>query len=394
MQEHHLVSQRQRRGQRLRVRPQPHRIAARLHRDHDARVTHLGTQAFQRGGDRGRVMGEIVVDGDAVIAADHFHAALDAAEARQRRNHVGRRHAHSVCGSQRSQAVEHVVAAQQRPVHIAHCLPAVVYAEGAAIGGQQLGMPFQRRVEAEALDRGPAAHRQHFGQMRVLAVDDQSATRRHRAHQVVELALDRGHVREDVGVVVFKVVEDGHQRPVVHELAALVEERGVVLVGLDHELAALAQPGGDAEILGDAADQETGRTTRAFQQPGEDGGGGGLAMGTCHGQGVATRQYLFGQPLRSRNVALAGVEHGLNGGIAAREGVADHHVIGAGRHAVGAVALVQGDAQLLELGRHWRIDGLVAAADRMAQFPRQGGHAAHEGAGDCKDMYAAHDRGL
>jgi hypothetical protein len=57
----------------------------------------------------------------------------------------------------------------------------------------------------------------------------------------VELALDRRHVREDVGVVVFKVVEDGHQRPVVHELAALVEEGGVVLIGLDHELAALAQ---------------------------------------------------------------------------------------------------------------------------------------------------------
>jgi hypothetical protein len=75
--------------------------------------------------------------------------------------------------------------------------------------------------------------------------------------------------------------------------------------------------------------------------------------------------------LRAGNVALAGVEHGLHGGIAARQRVADHHFIGAGRHAVGAVALVQGDAQLFELGRHRRIDGLVAAADRMAEFPRQ-----------------------
>ncbi|KAG1167569.1 hypothetical protein G6F35_017696 [Rhizopus arrhizus] len=117
-------------------------------------------------------------------------------------------------------------------------------------------------------------------------------------------------------------------------------------------------------------------------------------MGTGHGQGVTPRQHPFGQPLRAGNVALASVKHGLHGRVAPRQRVADHHLIGAGRHAVGAIALVQGDAQLFQLGGHRRIDGLVAAADRMAQFPRQGGHAAHEGAGDCKDMYAAHDRGL
>ncbi|KAG0933551.1 hypothetical protein G6F31_016292 [Rhizopus arrhizus] len=109
-------------------------------------------------------------------------------------------------------------------------------------------------------------------------------------------------------------------------------------------------------------------------------------MGTGHGQGVTPRQHPFGQPLRAGNVALASVKHGLHGRVAPRQRVADHHLIGAGRHAVGAIALVQGDAQLFQLGGHRRIDGLVAAADRMAQFPRQGGHAAHEGAGDCKDM--------
>ncbi|MNT11005.1 hypothetical protein D3C72_1458630 [compost metagenome] len=117
-------------------------------------------------------------------------------------------------------------------------------------------------------------------------------------------------------------------------------------------------------------------------------------MGAGHGQGVAARQDLLGQPLGAGNVALAGIQDGFHGRVAARQRVADHHLPSALRHAVGAVALVQGDAQLLELGRHRRIDGLVAAADRMAQFPRQGGHATHEGAGDCKDMYAAHDRGL
>ena len=93
------------------------------------------------------------------------------------------------------------------------------------------------RRRPKRLDRRPATHRQHFGQVRVLAIDDQPAATRHGAHEVMELALDRGDVGKDVGVVVFEVVEDRDQRPVVDELAALVEERGVVFVGLDHELA-------------------------------------------------------------------------------------------------------------------------------------------------------------
>ncbi|KAG0734089.1 hypothetical protein G6F23_012718 [Rhizopus arrhizus] len=115
VQEHHFIGQCQRRRQRLCMCTQPHRVAARLHRDHDACIADLGTQAFQRGGDRRRVMGEVVVDGDAINAADHFHAALDAAEPRQRRDHISRRHAYRMRGRQRGQAVEHIVPAPQRP---------------------------------------------------------------------------------------------------------------------------------------------------------------------------------------------------------------------------------------------------------------------------------------
>ncbi|MCY1458182.1 hypothetical protein D9M71_755420 [compost metagenome] len=52
---------------------------------------------------------------------------------------------------------------------------------------------------------------------------------------MMELALDRRYVREDISVVEFKIVEDRYQRPVVNELAALVEERGVVFVGFHHK---------------------------------------------------------------------------------------------------------------------------------------------------------------
>ena len=135
--------------------------------------------------------------------------------------------------------------------------------ESAAVIAQLACAPFEPGLEAETLHRRPAAHREYFAQALVVAVDDQPAAPRHGAHQVVELALDRGHVREDVGVVVLEVVEDRDQRAVVDELAALVEEGGVVLVGLDHEFAAAAEPRGHAEVFGHAADQEAGRAAGA-----------------------------------------------------------------------------------------------------------------------------------
>jgi hypothetical protein len=48
--------------------------------------------------------------------------------------------------------------------------------------------------------------------------------------------------------------------------------------------------------------------------------------------------------------------------------------------------LLQRDAQLFQLGRHRRIDVLVAALDRMAEFARQRGDATHEGTGDAEDV--------
>src|SRR5690606_10734648 len=44
------------------------------------------------------------------------------------------------------------------------------------------------------------------------------------------------------------------------------------------------------------------------------------------------------------------------------------------------------DPEVFELGRHRRVDRLVAALDLVAQFARQRRDAAHEGAGDAKNM--------
>ena len=118
-----------------------------------------------------------------------------------------------------------------------------------AVGRDELGA-------GEALDFGPRAARQHAIEARRLGVHDEAPRPGHGADEVMELGLDGGHVREDVGVVVFEVVEDRGARPVVHELRALVEERRVVFVGLDHEERAVGQPRRNAEIERHAADQE------------------------------------------------------------------------------------------------------------------------------------------
>ena len=74
----------------------------------------------------------------------------------------------------------------------------------------------------------------------VAAVDDDApvaGTVRTRWWNCVSIAARSA---KDVGVVELEVVEDRRARPVVDELRALVEERRVVLVGLDHEERAVA----------------------------------------------------------------------------------------------------------------------------------------------------------
>jgi hypothetical protein len=74
--------------------------------------------------------------------------------------------------------------------------------------------------------------------MRRRAVRDDQPAGGHRADEMVELPFDGREVREDVRVVVLEVVQHRRARPVVDELGALVEERRVVLVGLDRRRSA------------------------------------------------------------------------------------------------------------------------------------------------------------
>ena len=73
------------------------------------------------------------------------------------------------------------------------------------------------------------------------------------AHQMVELPLDGWQIREDVRVIELQVVQNCGTWAVMHELAALIEEGAVVLVGLDHEERRTAEARGNTEVLRHAA---------------------------------------------------------------------------------------------------------------------------------------------
>jgi hypothetical protein len=171
------------------------------------------TKAGDRGFDRGRMVREVVVDGHAVDAAAHFHAPLHVTERCERGGRLRGRHADMARGRDRGQRVHPVVIALHLPRDFADALGLRIHREAlvhrhAVLGRQRL----PAAVDAETLDFAPAAARQHALQRVGTAVRDDPADPRHRAHQMVELRLDRGEIREDVGVIVFEVVQHGRAR--------------------------------------------------------------------------------------------------------------------------------------------------------------------------------------
>jgi hypothetical protein len=206
---------------------------------------------------------------------------------------------------------------------------------------------------AETQHLAPAASLQHTLKRLVACIHHQASAGRYRAHQVVELGLDGGQVRKDVGVVEFQVVQDGRARPVVHELAALVEECGVVLVGLDHEVGPLPKRAETPKFMRHAADQEAGLQAGLVQDPGQHRGGGCLAVRARHCQHVSALQHMVGQPLRAAGVAGAGIEDGFEQRVAALDDVADDELVGCQRQLVGD----QPSTRSMPSARSWLLIG-------------------------------------
>ena len=264
-------------------------------------------------------------------------------------------------GKSRERIVD-VVRAEHRPAHFATRHTRLEHGECRTIAARrQLSAPQCTAGAAcsEPFVSAPAAQLQYALQIFIACVHDESAARWNRAHQMMKLALNGRKVRIDVGVVEFEIIEDRGARSVMHELGPLVEEGGVVLVGLNHEERLLTEPGTDRKIDGHAADQEAGREPCILQNPGQHAGGGGLAVSAGHSQHPALAKHIARQPLGARGVRNAGLQQGLNDRHASTHDIADHHLVGSRRELGWVVTLDQFNAQRLELRAHGRIDVAV-----------------------------------
>jgi hypothetical protein len=151
----------------------------------------------------------------------------------------------------------------------------------------------------------------------------------------------------------------------VQELGPLVEERRVVLVGLDHERPA-AKPRRHAEVLRHAADEKARVQPGVLQNPRQQRRRGGLAVRAGHRQHVPAAQHLLAEPLRAGRVGQVVREDVFDERVAARERIADHAQVGRACELRGVVAFLPGDAGLIELLAHRRINTGIAAAHAVA----------------------------
>ena len=134
----------------------------------------------------------------------------------------------------------------------------------------------------EALKAAEAPAVKHAAQGLALCVRNDQALGRNRAHQVMKLRFDRGQVFEDVGVIVFKVVQDRRPGTVVHELASLVEKGRVVLVGFDNEAIGVPEHRRNLLLLRHAAHEVARVHAAGLQNMHDHRGRRGLAVRARH----------------------------------------------------------------------------------------------------------------
>jgi len=144
------------------------------------------------------------------------------------------------------------------------------------------------------LDRRPASALQDTLKAGFASVGDDQPVAGQGSHEMVKLCLDSGEIIEYVCMVELKIVQDKGSRPVMHELGALVAERGIVFIGLDDEERRAAKTCRDAEIQWNPADQEAGLQTGILEDPREHRGSGGFAVRAGDTKNPTTLQYMFG----------------------------------------------------------------------------------------------------
>ncbi len=106
------------------------------------------------------------------------------------------------------------------------------------------------------------------------------------------------------------------------------------------------------------------------------------------GQHPLILEHLPGEPFGARVERQVGIEQGFDNGITSAEHVTDEHAVETRLELFRVPALLQPDAELSELGAHWRVYVLVRARYLMPGGLRQRGNSTHEGSADSENVDA------
>src|SRR5437588_8744151 len=117
-----------------------------------------------------------------------------------------------------------------------------------------------------------------------------------------ERDLDSFQIGKNICVIELEVIDNGDLGQVVHELAALVEKGGVVLITLNNEPVALGEAGALAQIIRNPADEIARVEAIVFKYPSKQGSRGRLAMRPRHHQGTFATNKKMLQQLRQGTV--------------------------------------------------------------------------------------------
>ena len=173
---------------------------------------------------------------------------------------------------------------------------------------------------------------------------------------------------------------------VMHELRTFVEERGVVLVAFENELAALGHGEAGAEVLGNSADEKRWLASRHVEDPGQHRCRRRLAMGAGDGQHLPAAQKLLMHQGGHGSERQPLIQHVFHFDIAARKGVADHDQIGARAQVRFRKRLRDHNANARQEIRHRRIGRDIGAGDEKAALLQHAGERRHGGAADSNQM--------
>ena len=198
-------------------------------------------------------------------------------------------------------------------------------------------------------------------------------------------------------MVELDVVDDGDIGKVLQELCGLVEERAVVFVALDHKRTTRPDPIARAvlaEVARHPANEHARIEVAAGVHPAGQRGRRRLAVRAGDHNRLRTPEELLPNELGKRAVPNFSIQHFLELGVSARDGVAHDHRSEVGGDVIGTITGKYGNAFRRQKVAHRRVDILIRAANLDAFALDHRGDGGHRRAADPDEMQTLTQRPL